>query len=127
MAYKKFSIYGGVKISERAISAAIIIGFIALAALMVIGNRIGFTASFESAGQVVEVQHLHYGERVERPSDPTRAGYDFKGWYSDEMGTVKYDFSRTDISGDITIYASWERAGEAVSNIPTEHFYYSEH
>ena len=71
MAYKKFSIYGGVKISERAISAAIIIGLIALAAVMVIGNRIGFTASFESAGRVVEVQHLHYGERVERPSDPT--------------------------------------------------------
>ncbi|MBQ8208390.1 MAG: InlB B-repeat-containing protein [Clostridia bacterium] len=80
MAYKKFNIYGGINISEKAVSVAIIIGLLVLAAIMVLGNRVGFTASFESNGEVIYEQHLHYGDKVSEPTAPIREGYVFTGW-----------------------------------------------
>lgn len=118
MAYKKFNIYGGINISERAVTIAIIIGLFALAAVMVIGNRVGFTASFESNGAVIEEQHLHYGDKISEPTAPTREGYVFTGWYSDAERTQKYDFTRNDLSDDITIYAAWKKAETKANAIP---------
>lgn len=43
---------------------------------------------------------------VARPEDPTRDGYTFGGWYTDEACTIEYDFS-TPVTGDIILYAKW--------------------
>ncbi len=40
------------------------------------------------------------------PSDPTRAGYTFKGWYDSQAGGNKYTSYSDD--EDITLYARWE-------------------
>lgn len=37
---------------------------------------------------------------------PTKSGYDFAGWYSDEGLNSAYNFS-TAVTGDITLYAKW--------------------
>lgn len=118
MAYKKFNIYGGINISEKAVTIAIIIGLVALAAVMVIGNRVGFTASFESNGAIIEEQHLHYGDRISEPPAPARDGYVFTGWYSDTARTQRYDFSRNDLSDDITLYAAWKRSDAKAGTKP---------
>ena len=41
------------------------------------------------------------------PSNPTRSGYVFRGWYEDEDCTEYYDFSKA-IANDMTLYAGWE-------------------
>ena len=43
------------------------------------------------------------GKTVAEPADPTRAGYDFEGWYN---GDTEYDFSRP-VTSDITLTAKW--------------------
>ncbi len=44
--------------------------------------------------------------KVTKPTDPTRSGYTFNGWFADEAGSKAFDFSTT-ISGDKTLYAKW--------------------
>ena len=43
------------------------------------------------------------GKTVAEPEAPTRAGYDFEGWYN---GDTKHDFSRP-VTSDITLTAKW--------------------
>lgn len=46
------------------------------------------------------------GKSVPRPTDPTREGYSFEGWYIDEECSTLFDFS-SKISVSITLYAKW--------------------
>lgn len=41
------------------------------------------------------------------PDDPTRAGYDFKGWTTDEKGNTPFNWGQA-INGSITLYAQWD-------------------
>ena len=51
-------------------------------------------------------QSLTYGEVIEEPSSPTREGYTFGGWYSDDALNDPWDFD-TQIAGDTELYAKW--------------------
>ena len=42
-----------------------------------------------------------------KPADPTRAGYIFKGWSSDENGTDIVDMENQEANMDKTYYACW--------------------
>ena len=71
-----------------------------------------------SDGAHVSVRTVGDGERVERPADPTREGYEFLGWYADGSESP-YDFS-TPVTGDLTLYARWSKRGDgAVAHIVT--------
>jgi hypothetical protein len=48
-----------------------------------------------NSGSAVASQTKYYGEKVTKPADPTREGYDFSGWYSDSQLTNKYNFTET--------------------------------
>lgn len=61
------------------------------------------TIQMESAGQNAEA--------AEEPDEPTRDGYTFTGWYTDEDCTQLYDWS-TLVTEAITLYAGWEYTGE---------------
>lgn len=65
------------------------------------------TVTFESNGgsQVTSVQ-VEDGVAVSKPADPTKTGYAFAGWYSDEDLTKAYDFA-SPVTGAITLYAKW--------------------
>ena len=43
---------------------------------------------------------------ITKPADPTREGYTFAGWYTDEACTEAYDFSVA-VTADMTLYAKW--------------------
>lgn len=65
------------------------------------------TVTFESnGGTAVEAQTLKFGERASKPVDPTREGYTFAGWFSDEALTRAYDFSAP-VDRSMTLYAKW--------------------
>lgn len=46
------------------------------------------------------------GRTASKPADPTREGYVFGGWYTDEVCTSAYDFS-TFVTEDLILYAKW--------------------
>lgn len=49
-----------------------------------------------------------YEGTVTPPADPKADGYQFKGWYTQENGGVKFDFSQP-IKADVTVYAHWSK------------------
>ena len=57
-------------------------------------------------GSSVKDQTPASGSIVSKPVDPTREGYTFGGWYTDEACTQAYDFG-TPVAADITLYAKW--------------------
>ena len=70
------------------------------------------TTSYEvifnsDGGSAVDTQIVKYGEKATEPTDVTRLGYDFKGWYTDEALTVPFTFD-TPITRKTTLYAKWE-------------------
>ena len=50
--------------------------------------------------------YAFYGHTINRPTDPTRNGYDFVGWATDEQGTNMFNFN-TPLTSDIELYAIW--------------------
>ncbi len=71
------------------------------------GHTAYATVAFDSnGGSTVASQSVRYGSKATQPTNPTRTGYTFQGWYTAKNGGTKYDFSQTVTSG-ITLYAHW--------------------
>lgn len=66
-------------------------------------HRVKFDAR---GGSSVNGQTPASGSTVSKPTDPTREGYTFAGWYTDEACTKAYDFSVA-VTADMTLYAKW--------------------
>jgi len=67
-----------------------------------------YTVIFDSTdGSSVVSQTIEEGKSVTEPTDPTKDGYTFFGWY-DESGKL-YDFTSV-VSKDTTLTAQWEVA-----------------
>jgi len=75
--------------------------------LTVPGEIEGFIVTFNSnGGSTVQTQLVDENATATEPADPTRTGYSFNGWFSDEALTLSYDFA-TPVTADITLYADW--------------------
>lgn len=59
-------------------------------------------------GSSVDSQTPASGSTVTKPADPTREGYAFAGWYTDEACTEEYKFD-TAVTADMTLYAKWTK------------------
>lgn len=67
--------------------------------------RVIFDFSYDNLTEEITVK---CGQRIEKPSEPTRIGYVFVNWI-DEEGKP-FDFEHVAIAGDLTLYAQWEHA-----------------
>lgn len=67
-----------------------------------------YTVTYNSnGGTVVKPETVTYGNKATKPTNPTRSGYTFAGWYTDnEKFFNKYDFN-TPVAKNITLYAKW--------------------
>ena len=75
----------------------------------------GMKVSFNTGeGSKVDFQTTAANGSVTKPADPTREGYTFGGWYTDEACTKAYDFA-TAVTSDLTLYAKWVK-NEATSS-----------
>ena len=68
-------------------------------------HRVKFDAQ---GGSATGDQTPASGSTVTKPADPTRDGYTFAGWYTDEACTKAYDFSAA-VTADMTLYAKWTK------------------
>lgn len=62
--------------------------------------------TFNSMGGSAVDSQTVVGGVVTQPAEPTKDGYTFSGWYTDEACTTPFDFS-TSVSEPITLYAGW--------------------
>lgn len=66
-----------------------------------------YTVTFNSnGGSEVAAQTVEYDSKATKPADPTKDGYTFDNWYSDEELTTVFDFD-TKITANKTLYAKW--------------------
>lgn len=67
------------------------------------------TVTFNSNGGSDVPEQIRANAPATKPSEPTKDGYDFGGWYTDEACTAAYDFTQP-VTDNITLYAKWEAA-----------------
>lgn len=71
------------------------------------------TVTFDSnQGTAVDSQLVAVGDKVKKPADPTRKGYIFSGWFTDQDCTKAYKFDAP-VDGaqpEFTLYAGWKAA-----------------
>jgi uncharacterized repeat protein (TIGR02543 family) len=74
------------------------------------------TVSFDSqGGSTVASQTVTETNGLEYPTNPTKSGYVFRGWYKNLTDTTPYDFSK-EISDDLTLYAKWVQMNTGYSS-----------
>lgn len=71
-----------------------------------------YTVSFDTdGGSTVESQTVVTGNKATKPAvNPTKKGYNFIGWYTDNTYTTEFDFEKAIITDNTTIYAKFEDA-----------------
>ena len=69
----------------------------------------GYSVAFDSQmGTSVEtLLNVPYGSLIEEPTDPTRVGYIFQGWFKDAEHTEIWDFDTDTVTEDTILYAGW--------------------
>lgn len=71
------------------------------------------TVNFDSnQGTAVDSQLVAVGDKVAKPADPTKKGYTFSGWFTDEDCTKAYHFDAAvdNTQPEFTLYAGWKAA-----------------
>ena len=58
-------------------------------------------------GKTHNVVEVKSGSKMPKPIDPTREGYKFLGWYTDDTYQVRYNFNNPVTSG-LELYAKWD-------------------
>ena len=70
-----------------------------------------YTITFDTqGGSEVKSITIAEGETITLPSNPTKEGYIFDGWYLSDEFIEKFNATQT-ISSDITVYAKWKEDG----------------
>lgn len=65
------------------------------------------TYNYNYSGKSNSSTYLYNGNTLSYPSEPTRSGYVFTGWYTDSECKNRFYFGEK-ITGDITLYAGWK-------------------
>lgn len=78
--------------------------------LFKLGAVESWTVAFNSnGGSACDTKFVATADgKLVKPVDPTRDGYTFGGWYTDEACAQAYDFS-TPVTADLTLYAKWTK------------------
>lgn len=78
--------------------------------LFKLGAVESWTVAFNSnGGSACDTKFVATADgKLVKPADPTRDGYTFGGWFTDEAFTQAYDFS-TPVTADLTLYAKWTK------------------
>jgi uncharacterized repeat protein (TIGR02543 family) len=70
-----------------------------------------------NGGSDVAVEEVKEGNTATKPDNPTKEGYTFYRWTTDEKGEYEYSFN-SKLEGDITLYAQWNKIYNVGDNGP---------
>ena len=77
-----------------------------------------YDVTFDSqGGSAVAAQIVARNGNVQQPANPTKAGSNFGGWYTEAECTNAYNFSSA-VTGEITLYAKWEGSAKIAVQAP---------
>lgn len=84
-------------------------------------SKQAYTLSFDTNGGNEEIRSQRYleGSAIMQPTEPTRAGYAFDGWYADKDLTAVFDFDAGMPAQDTTVYAKWAPKTYTVTFVTT--------
>ncbi|MEA5002155.1 MAG: InlB B-repeat-containing protein [Christensenella sp.] len=68
-----------------------------------------YTLDFDSQGgsAVESIRNISAGSKVTEPSQPTRDGHTFVGWYTENTYENPWVFAERTVESDMTLYARW--------------------
>ena len=73
-------------------------------------GTVNYTVNFNTnGGSTVKAATVKANTKVAKPANPTKAGYNFTGWYLDSAGTEPWDFNTNIVRRNTTLYAGWEK------------------
>ena len=73
-----------------------------------ISGETEYTVTFDvDGGSAITSQTVISGNKITKPSNPTKDGYTFEGWYKEVELKDKFDFESETITEDTTLYAKW--------------------
>ena len=83
-------------------------------------NVNNYNVTYDSnGGTSVPQESVDYNAKVSRPTNPTKEGYTFAGWYTDETFKTEWNFDTDKMpSKDITLYAKWTLKWSGMNNTP---------
>ena len=71
------------------------------------GRKTQYTVTFETnGGNKINSVKVNKNGTLSKPTEPTKDGYTFDGWYSDKECKTSYDFG-ANVTKPITLYAKW--------------------
>jgi len=71
-------------------------------------SKNNFIVTFDTnGGSTISNQSIVQGEKITKPTNPSKSGYNFDDWYKDTNFTSKWDFSSDTVESNITLYAKW--------------------
>ena len=76
-----------------------------------------------NGGSTIASVKVEKGNKLSKPADPTKSGFTFDAWYTDEAMTIAYDFDES-VEGPITLYARWLTAGATTFQVTFDYGYY---
>lgn len=69
-----------------------------------------WTVTFNTDGGSTVAEQIRANAPATKPSEPTKDGYDFGGWYTDEAFTTEYKFTESEkVTQDMPLYAKWTK------------------
>ena len=73
-----------------------------------------YTVTFNTnGGNSIDSVLVEKGKKVSEPTNPTKEGFMFLGWYSDIGLTAKYNFDTT-VTSNINLYSKWEENTKSI-------------
>lgn len=83
------------------------------------GVRGAWTVTFDTDGGSAVAKQIRANAPATKPSEPTKDGYDFGGWYTDAAFTTEYTFTESEkVTQDMPLYAKWTKEA-------AKYYYYS--
>lgn len=77
------------------------------------------TVTFNSNGGSDVPEQIRANAAATKPDDSTKEGYNFGGWYTDEVFTTEYTFTESEkVTQALTLYAKWAKEAP-------KYYYYS--
>lgn len=74
------------------------------------GGTTTYTVTFDSKGgtSVNSISGISPGSKISAPKSPTKDGYEFSGWYTDDnIFADSWNFDIKQVNSNITLYAKW--------------------